>query len=177
MVASTKSSSGSDKSNSLPRTAQETPPAGTLGEPAPSPLHLPHAEPPREEQAPELPSSPAVVPAQPCQNGEQIQVVDPCAATQAVPLAPIVPQEVPQVMCPPPAPASAVAPPAPAPAASTVPVAPPRRRRRNRLNTDDVSIFLLFCLWGGRTLIHHILLNNLIECNLCKRFTGEKVKY
>ncbi|XP_047495835.1 uncharacterized protein LOC125043644 [Penaeus chinensis] len=137
LVASTKSSSGSDKSNSLPRAVQETPPAGTLGEPAPSPLHLPHAEPPREEQAPELPSSPAVIPAQPCQNGEQIQVVDPCAATQAVSLAPIVPQEVPQVMCPPPAPPSAVAPPVPAPAASTVPVAPPRRRRRNRLNTDD----------------------------------------
>nr|XP_027217483.1 uncharacterized protein LOC113809995 isoform X2 [Penaeus vannamei] len=137
LVASTKSSSGSDKSNSLPRTAQETPPAGTLGEPAPSPLHLPHAEPPREEQAPELPSSPAVVPVPPSQNGEQVQVVDPCAVTQAVPLAPIVSQEVPQVMCPPPAPASAAAPPAPAPAASTVPVAPPRRRRRNRLNTDD----------------------------------------
>lgn len=137
LVASTKSSSGSDKSNSLPRTAQETPPAGTLGEPAPSPLHLPHAELPREEQAPELPSSPAVVPVPPSQNGEQVQVVDPCAVTQAVPLAPIVSQEVPQVMCPPPAPASAAAPPAPAPAASTVPVAPPRRRRRNRLNTDD----------------------------------------
>lgn len=150
MVASTKSSSGSDKSNSLPRTAQETPPAGTLGEPAPSPLHLPHAEPPREEQAPELPSSPAVVPVPPSQNGEQVQVVDPCAVTQAVPLAPIVSQEVPQVVCPPPAPASAAAPPAPAPAASTVPVAPPRRRRRNRLNTDDVSIFLLLCLRGGR---------------------------
>lgn len=145
MVASTKSSSGSDKSNSLPRTAQETPPAGTLGEP-PSPLHLPHAEPPREEQAPELPTPPAVVLAQPSQNGEPVPVVDPCAVSQPVPLAPIVPQDVPQVMCPPPPPAAAAAPPAPAPAASTVPVAPPRRRRRNRLNTDDVSAFDVFCV-------------------------------
>ncbi|XP_042884182.1 WD repeat-containing protein 44-like isoform X2 [Penaeus japonicus] len=141
LVASTKSSSGSDKSNSLPRTAQETPPAGTLGEP-PSPLHLPHAEPPREEQAPELPTPPAVVLAQPSQNGEPVPVVDPCAVSQPVPLAPIVPQDVPQVMCPPPPPAAAAAPPAPAPAASTVPVAPPRRRRRNRLNTDDDTVSL-----------------------------------
>lgn len=168
LVASTKSSSGSDKSNSLPRTAQESSPPDlpsieissqpqiSVSEAFPG-QHLPPSEPPKEEQPPEPPPMvPIAVPIpSPAANSHladencqpsvgistssigHVQTLTSRTATLTAHAPPLVAQTLPQVSPGPPRTSSVFS------SACIVPVAPPRRRRRNRLNTDDVSnIFL-----------------------------------
>ncbi|XP_071515833.1 uncharacterized protein [Panulirus ornatus] len=161
LVASTKSSSGSDKSNSLPRTAQESSPPDlpsieissqpqiSVSEAFPG-QHLPHTEPPKEEQPPEPPPMVSIaVPVSSAANAHlsdkicqsnvgigtssigHVQTVTSRTATFTAHAPPLVTQTPPQISPGPPTTSSVFS------SACIVPVAPPRRRRRNRLNTDD----------------------------------------
>ncbi|KAG7163482.1 WD repeat-containing protein 44-like [Homarus americanus] len=159
LVASTKSSSGSDKSNSLPRTAQEPsapglpsidissqPPQLSVCEAFPV-NHLPQSETHKDDQPPEPPPtvpSTASTPS-PASNALPSDINCQTSAGNSSPsvghIQTIAPRTVPFAVYVPPVVAQAPpqVPPGPPTTSSAciVPVAPPRRRRRNRLNTDD----------------------------------------
>lgn len=144
LVASTKSSSSSDKSNSLPRTGQEpdlpaidisSQPQISLSETFPAP-HLPHAEPSKKDGALEsLPEVSAIAPAPAVlgdirsQPGIGIGYKSSCdtegASIRATPFKVHGPSQLVQVSHQ-----------YPLTQVPSVPVAPPRKKRRNRHNTD-----------------------------------------
>lgn len=154
LVASTKSSSGSDKSNSLPRADQECPPPDLSSVDIPSKpqlpkseafptQHLPYSEPPKEDQPPEPPPKiTSVAPAAPhCQpsvtsnlpNAVEVQCVISPADCLNVHVPTVVAQAPPQAQ-PGPLPSNTAM-----TSANNVPVVPPRRKRKTRQNTDGVS--------------------------------------
>lgn len=162
LVASTKSSSSSDKSNSLPRTGQEpdlpaidipTQPQISMSDAFPA-QHLPHAEPSKKDVV--LKSFPEVSTIAPAssvlsdirsQPGIGIGYNGGCDAEDTSIRATSfkVHGPSPVVQVPHQYPASQV---------SSVPVAPPRKKRRNRHNTGDVSV--------TRCLLHHFVWKNFI---------------
>ncbi|XP_045618033.2 WD repeat-containing protein 44 isoform X2 [Procambarus clarkii] len=135
LVASTKSSSGSDKSNSLPRSAQELPPNLPSVDISSCPQlsvsevfpDLSQSETPKEnylqEIPPMIPSS--VPPSSPGSSALSADITSQAPFT--VHAAPIVAQAMSHVSQGPPLTTSPC----------LVPVAPPRRRRRNKLGNDD----------------------------------------
>lgn len=150
LVASTKSSSSSDKSNSLPRTGQEPPdlpaidvssqPQTSVSDAFPI-QHLSRAESCKKDGALEsLPEVSATAPGPlseiSCQSGMSIGYNSTCdpdgTSMRATSFKVHGPSQMVQV--PHQYPVTQV---------SSVPVAPPRKKRRNRHNTGDVSIIII----------------------------------